>query len=154
MPKLANFKVSKDTLLKVGIAAAVAVILYLVLRSVTCSKREGWYGKRRRERYATFAAPRRSRREGYAMFASPRRGRPADDEYAENMFEAMPAPVDDYAEEDYYAEAGDDVVVEGAEGGQEEVATEEPTPESRPDYYVMESTLDDEDANAQFAPDA
>lgn len=122
MPKLANFAVSKDTLLKVGIAVAVALILYLVLRSATCSKREA---------YAMFAAPRRPAR---------------DDEYAENMYEASGrgAPVDDYAEEEYYPEA--------------DAATADPsdaaTLAAQPDYYVMQSTLDDDEANAQFSPDA
>ncbi len=124
MPKL-----SRDTLMKVGIAVAVALILYLILRSVTCSKRE---------QYAMFAPARghmRRRREGYATFAAPRRGL-----RRREGFEAAATQ----AAQEYYPEAE----AEEATGAMLGVTSAPPT------HLAMESTLDDAQANAEFAPDA
>lgn len=136
---MASFAVSKDTLMKVGIAAAVAIIVYLILRSRSCTAR--------REQYAMFAAPRRRdgyapyihrtrskpgtgrrrrRREGYAMFAAPR-----DDEAVE-MLESLPAPADDYAEVTASLKRANDPL----------------------GSHLMQPTLEDDEANAVFSPDS
>ncbi len=93
-------KLNKDTLMKVGIVAAVALIIYLVYRSRSC-------------------------KDNYSEYES----MPQDD-YAENMY--MEEPQD-------YAEEGDEYVEEA-----------EPQVEN---YTLMESTLDDDQANAMFEPE-
>lgn len=95
-------KVDKDVLMKVGIAAAIVLIVYLVYRSRSC-------------------------KDTYAQFV-------ADDQYSENMFEESPA---DLAEGEY----GDDYAEEDYGGGPIE------------NFTLMESTLDDDQANAVFEPE-
>lgn len=92
-------KLNKDVLMKVGIVAAVLLILYLIYRSRGC-----------KDTYAEFVP---------------------DDEYSENMFQEDAA---DYAEEaaDYYSEEEDGPVE---------------------NYTLMESTLEDDQANAMFEPE-
>lgn len=94
-------KVNKDMLMKIGIVAAIAIIIYLVFRSRKC-------------------------KDGYSEWVPT----PQED-YAENMYEEEPA---DYAEE------GDDYA-------------EDEYPEYQENYTLMESTLDDDQANAMFEPD-
>lgn len=112
-------KVNKDILMKVGIAAAVVLIIYLVYRSrsAKCS------------RYAEYVpdAPVR------------------DDEYAENMFAGQEA---DYAEEDDddYAEEDDDDYAEDDYAEEDERGRME-------NFTLMQSTLDDDQANAMFEPE-
>ena len=91
-------KLNKDVLMKVGIVAAILLVLYLIYRSRGC-------------------------KDSYSEFV-------ADDEYAENMFQEDAA---DYAEEEYYTDSEED-----------------PTTEN---YTLMESTLEDDQANAMFAPE-
>lgn len=86
-------KLNKDLLMKIAIAAAIALIIYLVYRSRSC-------------------------KDSYAEYV-------ADDEYAENMFEEQAA---DYAEADYYSD-------------------------EEPPNMLMESTLDEDRANAMFEPE-
>lgn len=127
---------NKDTLMKVGIAVAVALIIYIILRSVSCSKREPYApvprGRRRgRERYAMFvppSGPGRWRREGYATYTHPR---------PSGSGRRRPRLASDYSEEEYYPEV--------------EANLAEPSVTSVPP--LMESTLDDAQANAEFAPD-
>jgi hypothetical protein len=91
-------KLNKDLLMKVGIVAAIALIIYLVYRSRQC-------------------------KDTYAQWAPS-----TTDDYAENMFEEEAA---DYADEgDEYTDQG------GVEN-----------------YTLMESTLDDDQANAMFEPE-
>lgn len=87
-------KLNKDLLMKIGIVAAIVLIIYLVYRSRSC-------------------------KDSYAEYV------PNDDEYAENMYEDQPA---DYAEADYYTE-------------------------EEPPNMLMESTLDEDQANAMFEPE-
>lgn len=147
---------NRDTLMKVGIAVAVALIIYLILRSVTCSKREPYApvprGRRRgRERFASFvppSGPGRWRREGYAMFVPPSGpGRWRREGYAPYAVHPRPSGsggrrrprlTNDYSEEEYYPE------VEGNLAEPSAVTSVPP---------LMESTLDDAQANAEFAPD-
>ena len=136
-----NFAVSKDTLMKVGIAAAVALIVYLVLRARSCTQRERYAmfaAPRRRDGYAPFIRPtrpiknrnrRRYLRERFAMYASP--NGPRDDEYAESLLESQPAPADDLAEAAASLRAEDHL-----------------------GSHLMQSTLEDDEANAMFSPDA
>lgn len=95
-------KLNKDMLMKVGIVAAVVLIIYLVYRSRSCGK-DGYTG--------------------YAEYVP-------DDEYSENMYENEAA---DYAEE------GDDY-------------SEDEMPQIE-NYTLMESTLEDDQANAMFEPE-
>lgn len=93
-------KLNKDVLMKAGIVAAVALVLYLIYRSRSC-----------KDTYADYVA---------------------DDDYAENMYEPQAA---DYAEEDYAEEAyGDNTAGD-------------------PQSLLMESTMDDDQANAMFEPE-
>lgn len=94
-------KLNKDTMMKVGIVAAVALIIYLVYRS-------------------------RTRKDAFAEYATS----PQEDEYAENMYEAEPADYAEEGDEDYGEEQG------GVEN-----------------YTLMQSTLDDDEANAMFEPE-
>ena len=96
-------KLNKDLLMKVGIVAAIALIIYLVYRSRQCKD--------------TFAQ--------WAPSGS-------EEDYAENMFEEEAA---DYAMDgdEYYEE-------NNGSGGTE-------------NYTLMESTLDDDQANAMFEPE-
>ena len=144
---------NKDTLMKVGIAVAVALIIYIILRSVACSKREPYApvprGRRRgRERYAMFvppSGPGRWRREGYATYVHPSGpGRWRREGYASYVHprpsgsgRRRPRLASDYSEEEYYPEV--------------EANLAEPSVTSMPP--LMESTLDDAQANAEFAPD-
>lgn len=107
----------RNLALKVGIAVAVVVIIYLIWRARKC-----------KDTYAMFAPPPAS--EGYAMFAPPVR----DDEYAENMFEDRAA---DYAEE-----------------GDEQIPDTMDMPSAMSsEFPIMQSTLDDDEANAMFEPE-
>ena len=110
----------RDTLMKIGVAAAVVLIIYLIYRSRSCKD--------------TFAA--------YAQG-------PRDDEYAEKMFAEGSA---DYAEEyAKYAQAGDeDYAEEYAQYGNYETF-EQPRVETFTN--LMQSTLDDDEANAMFEPE-
>lgn len=94
--------ISKDTMMKVGIVAAIALIIYLVYRSRSC-----------KDTYAEFV--------------------PSPD-YAENMFREEAA---DYAEE-----------------GDEYFGQDQYNDFSHKEHYtsLMESTLDDDEANAVFEP--
>lgn len=100
-------KLDRDTLMKIGIVAAVALIIYLVYRSRKC-------------------------KDSYTNFVP----QPQED-YAENMYMEDAA---DYAEEgdgdDYYEEE----YQQHGQHGQE-------------NYTLMESTLDDDQANAMFEPE-
>ena len=97
-------KLNKDMLMKIGIAAAILLVLYLVFRSRNCKD--------------SF--------DGYADYVP-------EDEYSENMYEEQPA---DYAEEadEYYTEEDD----------------QQPQIEN---FTLMESTLEDDEANAMFEPE-
>jgi hypothetical protein len=92
-------KLDKTMLMKVAIAAAVVLIVFLIFRSRSCKGKDG---------YAQFVAS------------------PVDDEYGENMYRADAAD---------YAHATDDFA-------------EEPQ-----NYTLMESTLEDDRANAMFEPE-
>ena len=125
----------RDTLMKIGVAAAVVLIIYLIYRSRSCKD--------------TFAA--------YAQG-------PRDDEYAEKMFAEGSA---DYAEEyAKYAQAGDEDYAEEyaqyAKPGDEDYAEEyaqygnyETFEQPRVETFtnLMQSTLDDDEANAMFEPE-
>lgn len=100
-------KWNKDTLMKVGIAAAVVIIVYLLYRS-----------QKNKDTYSEYVPD-----------------APMDDEYAENMFASDAA---DYAEEeDDYAEEEEEPPMTG------EVEN----------FTLMQSTLDDDEANAMFEPE-
>lgn len=135
----------KDTLLKVGIAASVALVVYLLFRSRGCS-----------EQYA-----------GYVPALAP-------DEYAENMYESAGDHADfahaEYVPDDYAVEEDD----EDPEADDEEDDAEDPEADDEEDddaeytggrggrrrkmrildgQLLMESTLDDDEANAIFEPE-
>lgn len=124
---------TKDLLMKVGIGAAVVVVIYLIFRSRKC----------RAEGYA-----------GYVPALQP-------DEYAENMYEAGEADYahavyasDDYAEEQEDAEddAGDDA------GDDRDARDDGDWVKSAKwkrleGQLLMESTLNDDEANAIFEPE-
>ena len=99
-------KLNRDMLMKIGIVAAIAIILYLVYRSRKC-------------------------KDAYTEYVPT----PQDD-YEENMY------VEDAAE---YAEEGDDYY-------EEEDYAEEEYPQVE-NYTLMESTLDDDQANSMFDPE-
>lgn len=102
-------KLNKDVLMKVGIVAAIALIVYLVYTSRGC--KDGY------DEYYSEYVP--------------------EDEYSENMYEQDAA---DYAEEEEYYEEP------------EEDSYEEEYPQAE-NYTLMESTLDDDEANAAFEPE-
>lgn len=101
-------KLNKDMLMKIGIVAAIAIIVFLIYRSKGCKDSYGDYEE-----------------EGYAEYVP-------EDEYAENMYEDDEADYGD-VQDDYYEEEYDQPETEN--------------------YTLMESTLDDEEANAAFEPD-
>lgn len=135
----------KDTLLKVGIAASVALVVYLLYRSRSCS-----------EQYA-----------GYVPALAP-------DEYAENMYEnagdhadfahAEYVP-DDYAEEDADEEDEDGAEDEDWDEAEDDADDDEDDGEDTggrrgiqkmrilDGQLLMESTLEDDEANAIFEPE-
>lgn len=124
-----NLKFDRNMALKVGIVVAVVVIVYLIWRARTC-----------KDTYAMFAPTMRGDSEGYAMFAPPQAPQ-QNDEYAENMFEDRAA---DYAEE------GDEQIPDMGMGA--DMPTSLPSPYAN-DFPIMQSTLDDDEANAMFEPE-
>lgn len=125
-----KLKFDRSMALKVGIAVAVAVIIYLI-----------WRARRCKDTYAMFAPPMHGQTEGYAMFAPPQPQQ--DDEYAENMFEDRAA---DYAEE------GDEEIPDMGMDMRADMPASLPGPHAN-EFPIMQSTLDDDEANAMFEPE-
>lgn len=117
-------KLNRSMLLKAGIVAAVVLIIYLIWRSSKC-----------KDTYATFTGPMPEPFASYSPPMPPVR----DDEYAENMFEADAA---DYAEE------GDEQIEEMmGDGALPDYA------EEADNFPLLQSTIDDDEANTMFEPE-
>ena len=140
----------RDTLMKIGVAAAVVLIIYLIYRSRSCKDTFAAYAQGPRDdEYAEkmFAEGSADYAEEYAKYAQA-----GDEDYAEEYAQYAKPGDEDYAEEyAQYTQAGDeDYAEEYAQYGNYETF-EQPRVETFTN--LMQSTLDDDEANAMFEPE-